>query len=297
MLAEAKEEESLDVSTALSERLCALKVSASKYAEKRKEAVRDMAKLREEYLTFCAMVRSEKETAPAHPVAAAKARARKRVTFQLPPVTWLPSAHHVAADQSGDPTEAAESCESRELAVARALEHWRVLLTALGTQGGILEAAASSEGSAGDGELEAARPGAAPAVGKRSKSNASVWRASATQAAGSSIAPLGDDRFPEWKRCLAKAGPGLYAAVSAAVAEPLRADGNAAAAAPRQTQPALSSAEAGTTEATFASLLSSLQRAVSRSSCRRAGAPLGRAADLRRSVPRRSATTQRAQRD
>ena len=50
VLAEAEGDEQLDVSAALSERLLALKVSSSEYAEKRMVATRDVARLRKEYL-------------------------------------------------------------------------------------------------------------------------------------------------------------------------------------------------------------------------------------------------------
>ena len=65
VLAEAKVEEGLDVPTTLSERLCALEVSAGKYAKKRKGALRDMTELRKEYLEYCATVGSEEAAAAA----------------------------------------------------------------------------------------------------------------------------------------------------------------------------------------------------------------------------------------
>ena len=83
VLAEAEGDEQLDVSAALSERLLALKVSSSEYAEKRMVATRDVARLRKEYLKFCATARSEENAAPARPVAEARARA-----CHLPAPTW-----------------------------------------------------------------------------------------------------------------------------------------------------------------------------------------------------------------
>ena len=49
--------------TTLSERLCALEVSAGKYAKKRKGALRDVTELRKEYLEYCATVGSEEAAA------------------------------------------------------------------------------------------------------------------------------------------------------------------------------------------------------------------------------------------
>ena len=65
VLAEAKVDESLDVPTTLSERLCALEVSEGKYAKKRKGALRDVTELRKEYLEYCATVGSEEAAAAA----------------------------------------------------------------------------------------------------------------------------------------------------------------------------------------------------------------------------------------
>ena len=61
----AKVDESLDVPTTLSERLCALEVSEGKYAKKRKGALRDVTELRKEYLEYCATVGSEEAAAAA----------------------------------------------------------------------------------------------------------------------------------------------------------------------------------------------------------------------------------------